>query len=230
MIASDIQKASLPALLDFYEIDLEPIGVDEQYYFHNGINGLGTDVTWQSQVYTRFPIDAEGFEKSGSGSQPRPLIKVGNITGIISALARENEDLIGAKVTRKRTFLKYLDAVNFSGGNPTADPDVHAPDEIWFVDRKSSENAVYVEWELRSGGDLTNVFLPKRQCVQNVCTWRYRSAECSYSGAAVADINDLPTDSLAFDVCGKRLSSCKLRFPAPAELPFGGFPAIGLLR
>ncbi|TCS68254.1 hypothetical protein EDC61_1305, partial [Sulfuritortus calidifontis] len=30
--------------------------------------------------------------------------------------------------------------------------------------------------------------------------------------------------------CGKRLASCKLRFGPYAELPFGGFPAVGLLR
>jgi len=31
----------------------------------------------------------------------------------------------------------------------------------------------------------------------------------------------------AEDKCGKRLSSCRIRFGATAELPFGGFPGIG---
>jgi lambda family phage minor tail protein L len=229
-VRPDIQKLTTTALVEFFEIDLLPIGVNEQYYFHNDVNELGNDVTWQGQVYTRFPIEADGFEWNGTGTQPRPTVRVGNITGLLGALARENEDLVGVKFTRKRTFLKYLDAVNFASGNPTADANVHFTDEVWYVDRKSSENRVFVAWELASAGDLTNVLLPRRQCIQNTCTWRYRSAECGYSGGAVADINDQSTTVLALDACGKRLSSCNLRFPTPAEKPFGGFPAVGLIR
>jgi lambda family phage minor tail protein L len=229
-VSEQIQSLTPDALVEFFIIDLLPIGVNEQYYFHNGINGLGTDITWQGQIYTRFPIEAEGFEWKGTGTQPRPTLRVGNITGLLSALANENNDLVGVKVKRLRTFSKYIDAVNFSGGNLSADPNIHAPDETWFVDRKSNENWIFVEWELRGGGDLTGVKLPKRQCIQNVCLWKYRSAECSYIGGAVADVVDVLTNDLAFDVCGKRLSSCKLRFPEPAQLPFGGFPALGLLR
>jgi phage-related protein len=36
--------------------------------------------------------------------------------------------------------------------------------------------------------------------------------------------------SRAQDACGKRLVSCQKRFGANAELPFGGFPAAGLIR
>lgn len=228
--ASDIQSTTPGALLDFFEIDLSPIGIAEQYYFHNGINNLGDDVTWQGQIYTRFPIDAEGFEWSGTGTQPHPIIRVGNVTGLLGALARANEDLVGAKVTRRRTFLQYIDAVNFASGNLTADPDIHAPDEIWFIDRKSLENRMYVEWQLRSAGDLTGLVLPRRQCIQNVCTWAYRSAECGYVGGAVSDINDVPTTNLIDDNCGHRLTSCRFRYPQPQQLPFGGFPAIGLIK
>jgi phage-related protein len=32
------------------------------------------------------------------------------------------------------------------------------------------------------------------------------------------------------DQCGKRLDSCKLRFGEGAVLPYGGFPAAGLVR
>ena len=229
-INHQIQSLTPDALVEFFIIDLLPIGLDEQYYFHNGINGLGNDVVWQSQLYTRFPIEAEGFEWKGSGTQPRPKLRVGNITGLLSALASENNDLVGVKVTRLRTFSKYIDAVNFTDGNLSADPNIHAPDEVWFVDRKANENWVFVEWELRAGGDLTGIKLPKRQLIQNVCLWTYRSAECSYAGGPVADINDIPTSDAAFDACGKRLGSCKFRFPEPQQLPYGGFPAIGLIR
>jgi len=35
---------------------------------------------------------------------------------------------------------------------------------------------------------------------------------------------------LAQDVCGKRVSSCEVRFGTNAELPFGGFPAAALIK
>lgn len=230
-IASDIQKLELDKLVELFVVDLNPISVAEVYYFHAGVNGLGNDVTWQGRVYTRLPIEASGFEWNGSGSLPRPKVRVANVTGLMDALARANGDLVGAKFTRKRTFAKYLDAVNFTGGvNPTADANVHFDDEVWFVDRKSAVNQVFVEWELAAAFDLAGVMLPRRQVIQNVCTWKYRSAECSYAGGAVADINDQATSDITKDQCGKRLTSCRLRFGTYAELPFGGFPGAGLVR
>ncbi len=229
-INAEIQKLNPSSIIDLFILDASNIEPGEIYYFHAGINGLGNNVVWQGLTYTRFPIEVEGFERSGSGSLPRPKIKVANITGAISALARAYDDLVGAKLTRKRTFLKYLDAANFQAGNAQADPNVHFADEVWVVDRKSSENPIFVEFELAAAFDVAGVMIPRRQCIQNLCTWKYRSAECGYAGGAVADINDTPTAILANDVCGKRLASCKLRFGETAELPFGGFPGVGLIR
>lgn len=229
-IESDIQKLTPGGLVDLFELDATSIG-GAVVRFHAGVNGLGNDVVWQGNTYTRFPIEAEGFEWNGKGALPRPKLRVANITGLIGALARELDDLVGAKVTRRRTFVKYLDAVNFAGGvNPTADPNAHFTDEVYFVERKAAENPVFLEFELAAAFDVQGIQLPRRQVVQNVCTWRYRGAECGYAGGAVANRNDQATTVLAEDACGKRLASCKLRFGEYAELPYGGFPAVGLLR
>lgn len=228
-IESDIQKAYAGNLVELFELDLNSIGVGEKYYFHNGINELGANVVWQGNTYMRLPIEADGFEKSGTSQQPRPILRVANIDGVIGAFARDNEDLIKVKFIRHRTFLKYLDAVNFADGNPTADSNVHFDDDIFYIDRKVSSNQAVIEFELASATDLQGVTLPRRQCIQNVCTWQYRSAECGYAGGAVADKNDLPTSNIALDKCGKRLTSCRIRF-ANGELPFGGFPSVGLIR
>jgi len=74
-------------------------------------------------------------------------------------------DLNGAKFTRIRTLARYIDAANFSAGtNPfgTPDPSVTLPDEIYFLDRKVSENRETVQWEMVSAFDLVNVKVPKR--------------------------------------------------------------------
>lgn len=227
-IQADIQNPAISNLVELFELDLNTIGIAEIYYFHNGVNELGDNVVFNGITYTRFPIEADGFERSGNSKQASPVLRVANIDGLIGTISRANQDLVRAKFTRRRTFLKYLDAVNFTGGvNPTADPNAALDDEIWYIDRKSSENKIFVEWELASALDLDGQFLPKRQCIRNVCTWKYRSAECSYTGGAVADKNDAPTDDINKDDCGKRLNSCQIRF-GDGTLPYGGYPAIQL--
>lgn len=230
MIDSDIQKLSPGAVISLYVLDATALG-GAVTRFHPGTNELKSSVVWQGATYSPFPIEADGFEWSGKGTLPRPTIKVANVDRLVGALVRDYADLVGAKVTRKRTLVKYLDAVNFTGGvNPDANPNAHFADEVYFIERKASENKIFIEFELTASWDVQGVMLPRRQAIQNVCGWSYRSAECGYAGGAVADINDAPTTVLANDKCGKRLASCKLRFGAYAELPFGGFPGVGLIR
>ena len=176
-------------------------------------------VVWQGVEYAPLPIEAEGFELTTKGTLPRPKIRVANVSGVFSALALEMDDLVGAKVTRKRTFAKYLDAVNFPGGNASADPNQFLPEELWFVEAKAAENRHIVEWELSSAFDLMGVKLPYRQVVQNSCAWQYRSPECGYTGTSF-DKNDQQATP---DFCSKRLSSCRARFGTEV-IPFGGFP------
>jgi lambda family phage minor tail protein L len=228
-IQADIQKANAGKIVEFFIIDLSTIGVDEQYYLCNDVNEQLENPVWQGQTYTRFPIEAEGFERVGSGKNPRPTLRIANVSGIIGALVVANGDLVKAKFTRKRTFLRYLDAVNFVDGNLQADPNVHFDDEIWFINRKSGSDLMFVEFELASATDLQGILLPRRQCLQNSCTWIYRSPECGYAGPPVATKNDVPTDVASLDKCGKRLNSCRLRFEN-AELPYGAFPSVGLIR
>jgi len=222
MISVDKQELAAGNIIDLYEIDATSIG-STVFRWVADVNELNNDVVWQGNAYSRFPIEADGFSRSGKGTQPRPVIKVSNITGAVGLLTKSYQDMIGAKFTRKRTFVKYLDAVNFTSGNAQADPLASFADEIWYVDRKSAENGVFIEFELASAMDLTDAKIPKRQVTQHVCAWQYRSAECSYAGGAVADINDNSTSVLADDVCGHRVSSCKLRFGENSALPYGGF-------
>ena len=86
------------------------------------------------EEYLPFPPEAEGFEKSGNGQLPRPTIRVANVVGLISTLVQQMDDLVGAKVIRKRTFSKFLDPANFGGTNPDADDEATFEDEVWFVD------------------------------------------------------------------------------------------------
>lgn len=229
-ISVEIQKLEPSAIIELFQLDATSFG-GSIYYFHAGTNGLTANVTWQGQEYVAYPVQITGFEFSAGGQLPRPKMIVSNITGAITALVLAYQDLLGAKIIRKRTMAKYLDGINFSGGvNPTEDTTAQFPDDIYYIEHKTGENKQVVEFDLVASFDVQGVKLPRRQIIQNICPWKYRGAECSYAGTNYFNSNDVPVGSLALDVCGKRLSSCEARFGTSAELPFGGFAGAGLFK
>jgi len=221
------------AIIELFELQLDATlhGASTIYYWHNGVNAAVTgNIVFASNTYIRLPVEATGFDYSSSGSLPRPTLRVSNLFGDITTLLllvnaeTAGNDLGGATVRRIRTLKKFLD------GEANADPNARFPTEIWYVDRKSNENRDLVEFELASKFDLVGVMLPQRQIIANVCQWQYRGAECGYTGSSYFDINDDVVATQALDVCGKRVGSCKLRFGATSELPFGSFPGVGLTQ
>lgn len=229
-VVADVQKLDPGALVELFVLDATSIPGGTLSRFHAGTNGLSQSVVWQSNVYTPWPVQARGFDKSGSGKLPRPTLAVANVLGTISAMVLSADDLIGAKVTRKRTFARYLDAANFPGGvNPTEDPSQALPDDVFYVDQKSSENKFVVEFALACKMDLSGVRVPLRVVTQ-ACWWQYKGEGCGYVPGPMFDAKDASVGSSALDVCGKRVSSCKARFGATAVLPYGGFPGAGALN
>lgn len=227
-IAQDVRLANPTGLVELFVLDTTVLGAPQVQRFHSGTINDG-DIVWQGNTYFHYPIFASGFQMDGQGRLPRPRMQVANVTQAISVLCRTYDDLIGAKVIRRRTFVKYLDAVNFPNGNDLADPNAHFPDDIFFINRKVSESKVMVEFELVAALEL-NMKIPRRQVVANSCPWQYRGPECGYTGGPVATIMDVPTADPDLDRCGKRLESCKLRFGSTSELPFGGVPTAGLYQ
>jgi lambda family phage minor tail protein L len=216
---SDLQSIAPSAVIELFQLELNAAqhGVNETYYFHAGVNEINSgDIIWNSQAYLAFPIEATEFEYTGTGSLPRPKLRISNINGTITGIILTLPNgLEGAKVTRIRTLARYIDGANFPGGtNPlgTPDPTAEFPREIYYIDRKASENRDLIEFELAAAFDLVGVRAPKRQCVSNVCQWTYRGAECGYAGNAYFNFNDVPVAAIGQDVCGKRLRSCELRF------------------
>src|SRR5260364_444623 len=136
-IQTEVQKLSPSALVELFELDLRLWG-GEILRFHAGVNALGRDVVWQGQPYVRRPIEAEGFERRGQGALPRPRIRVANIGGLLGAEARDFEDFVGCRLTRKRTIARFLHQVDNHAGNPEDDPTQHFSDESWCVDRKKA--------------------------------------------------------------------------------------------
>ena len=229
-INADVQQLEPGALVELLEADMTPFG-GEVLYFH--AYPQGGVVVFGGVEYNAWPMKAEGFERTGS-QPPRPKLTLGNVDGSISALCLMFDDCVGTVVTRRRTFRKYLDAVNFPEGNPEADPAEQFQPEIWYVDRKTNETTEVVEFELCSALEFNGAVIPARQIIANVCPWLaiggYRGPYCTYSGPPVAMADDTPTSDPALDRCGGRTSSCKLRFGDTNPLPTGAFPSAGLVR
>jgi len=226
-LLGELQRFDQSAVIELFEIDttLRGGGIS---HFHAGTNEIKTGVIWQGQTYLPLPLQVTGFEMSGT-TFPRPKLSLANISGVFSTVVRQFNDLVGCKVTRKRTLAMYLDAANFTDGNPTANPNEHFNDDIFYVVRKTGENKVAIEFELGSSLDLQGVMLPKRQIIAGTCSWLYRGEECGYTGVPVAKSNDEVTTVLSEDMCSKTVKGCKLRFGENGDLRGSFFPGAGLV-
>ena len=171
------------SLIIVYEIevsssDIGGPGIDK-LYFHDGSNGTA-DITWYSllddnnfgsttsghygqQSYTAFPVESEGWEVRGTGSLPRPSVRFANINQYWSAHLSNYDDLVGAKVIRRKTLQKHL------GTNPP----VEFNRDVFYVERKTTETATMVEFELASAFDVQGIQLPRRSIHANRCPWKY---------------------------------------------------------
>ena len=254
-LAEELLRLAPTAIIDLFEIQLTQAvnGVNDTLRYHSGKNGLTEDIKFGGKTYPAVPVEVDGFEFSAKGVLPRPTLRVANVNNAITSLILLYNPL-AAEVRRIRTFAKFIDTTNFDtnpaftresdvedflitqGGdtlieqtfNDTADADAKIV-ETWYIDRISSENPQFVEFELSPKLDLTNLALPRRT-IEEFCPWTYRAGrECPYVGDKCFTIDDQRItggtleERKAADVCGKRLSSCQARFPDREKLPFGGF-------
>lgn len=197
------------ALIELFEIDFSIMQETTEYFndladlnfgdssiyrFCAMINGTNP-IYWQGNAYQPMPIEVEGFEKTGDGKLPRPRIKIANPEGIFSLIFKTNRDFANCKVTRKRTFARFLDEDNYLNRNTndegdnhfgTPDPDAHFPDDIFFVNKKVLESKNLIEFELVSALELQDAVVPARTVLSAYCGWKYRcSIGCNYKGLPV---------------------------------------------
>lgn len=161
-------------------------------YFHGGSNGLAKPIVFDGQEYVPIPVEADGFEVLGDQGLPRPKLRVSNAGLYVSSILRKYNNLNGAKLVRRRTFVKFLDDVNFPNEkNPwgEADPNAKLGDEKFFVSRKIMENKMMAEFELVSSLELENVNIPNREISARYCNWVYRGYGCRY-GSKSASLTD----------------------------------------
>lgn len=150
--------------IELFELNTINIGGADIFRFVPSAFDL-SEVTWQGETFIRFPVDMEGFEwNATSQAPPQPTLKLSNVNRFVLAAVLSLGDLVGAKVTRWRTFVKYLD------GQPSADPNAHFPPDVFFVQQKTTHTKATLEWKLSSALDLPSILLPRRQVLRDQTT------------------------------------------------------------
>lgn len=192
------------ALILLFEIDVGIIGLNvgaisqaeinsdnsTVFRFHNNVKLSSSSIFWQGNEYIAAPINAEGFDMTSKGVLPTPKLSINVNDEAVSVFnqfrqrIRDIGDLTGAKVTRIRTFAKFLDAENFKTGNQpigfSPNPNSEFPRDVFYIDRKSLENKFVMEFELGSLLDVQGQKLPGRLVVANSCPAIYRGESCMY--------------------------------------------------
>ena len=171
--------------------------------FHNNIKVFNSLIIWQGKTYFPAPIQAEGFDISSRGTLPTPTLRMTaqkeegiQALSILRRAIHKYGDIVGAKVTRIRTFAKYLDQANFSsisqidgkqGIYESNFPDQYEPDpyaefprDIFYIERKSNENKINLEYELSALIDVEGIKLPRRVILSKKCGFTYRGCGCFY--------------------------------------------------
>ena len=225
------QSAEPGAYVALYELDTRPVGGSDILYFTQSQYETAP-VVFRGKTYVPVDIEVDGFEWNGRGQLPTPRVRIANANRVLSSLVIGFDDLLGCPFTRLRTFRQFLD------NEPLADPNAVFPPDVYRIERKSSHNKVFVEWELAAAMDQQGRFLPGRQILRDSCTHRYRTwngtgydyskATCPYAGTGAWNEFGVATIPSA-DQCGKRVTDCKLRF-GTAPLPTRAFPGVNRNR
>lgn len=237
----DIQQLEPGSIVQLIEIDGTEFGLEEIQRFHAyNISAEGwksfaapnlPSIIWQGNEYDPHPYELKGLELSSSGAQPKPGLSIGNIGNRASSLCLKYQDMVKAKVRIRTTLVKYLDAANWEQGNPSANPQEERV-QLFYVNAKTAETRIQVDFELSSPFDIQNLQLPTRQ-ITPLCTWCmrgwYRTGNgCDYAGDRYFTKDGTPTDDPAKDMCGGRRRDCEDRFGKGNPLPGGFFPAANL--
>lgn len=223
----EYDKLEQEATLSLFDVDLRSIG-GTVYRFHSGLNKKYENVKWQGFVYEAFPSSLEGVDRTAQGASNRPTFVLSNLTGVITGLVEDYEELVGATVIQREVYAKFLDKENFQGNvNPYADPNQEFV-SLFLVQRLTKLDDEFASFELCLPVEAEGAMIPSTTILCDSCNWQYRGEGCRYSGNRYFDRFGRPVGSRDLDECGKRESDCNVRFRPNNEnisIPIRMFPS-----
>ena len=160
-IDGDAQRGITTLLLNCLNWTCVRLNIDrvstERYFFTNQVMPDGSKIEWRrndrldsttTTTYEPLPIAATGFERTTKGQIPTPELTVSNIFGTFSETIEDLDDLIGARLVRRRTLFKYLK------GQPSENLQSYFPTDYFYIERKVSETSLSLKFALASPLDL----------------------------------------------------------------------------
>lgn len=187
-IAGSLLELQPTAIIELFLLYFNTVDNPNAFIAFHGGSVYNKGIVWQGIEYLPIPVETDGFEVNANGQLARPKIRISNKDYFATDLLINNDDLQFAKIIRKRTFVKYLDDINFDGGNPwgQADASAELSNDTFVIGQKTAENKTFIELELTSPLDLENFEINNRLIMSRYCSWHYRGNGCNYRGIPVA--------------------------------------------
>jgi len=213
-VARSLLDLQPTAILEIFRIYPDAVNQPNLFMGFHGGAIYSESIVWQGFKYLPLSVESEGFDILGDGTLARPKIRVANQNNIITQFLQTYKDFKNAKIVRKRVSVKFIDDINFEGGNPfgEADPNAELTSEIWLMGRKTQESKLFVEFELASPLDLENFSVNSRSIISKFCYWQYRGEGCRYAGLPIEQADGSPFE----DVDGKAVTP---KYKAPFDSP-----------
>jgi len=194
LIATDLQKQEVDSgLVELFILDLPDHLAESdnsRLYFHAGTDEDLSNITFRdnysstisgstqfhARTYVALPASLEGISIDSEGASARPTITIANAATLFRNSLESNggftnKDLINCRVTKRTTLKKHL-----ASGSANVAP-VEFPVSIYIIDRVSSEDSIFVQFELTTPYDLETITLPRRVVIGKYCTWEYQGFE-----------------------------------------------------
>lgn len=217
-ISKQSQKLNVGTIVKLYELDLTDVGESSTIYFTESIGRDYTPISFNSRSYTPIDIQATGFGSNSNGTNIRPKLVVSNVLLTLIPYLLSYRNLIGAKLTRRRTLERFLD------GYPDANPSAEFTPDVFKIKSIPQRNNYNIEFELSSYIDSETTKVPGRLILRNYCSQIYRIyssvlSDFSYEKATCPYATDYYytkygeyTTDKSKDVCGKMEKHCTLRY------------------
>lgn len=193
-IAESLLDLQPSAVLTFWRLYYDVISEPENFFpFAPMTNGFNGPIVFGGISYSPISCEIDALSQNTLNRIDRPVIRVSNEGNQISQLLRRKNDFKNAKLVRIKTFLKFIDDVNFdSGQNPYGIPDPNAElsRDTFIVYQKRGENKQLVELELSMPYDLASQTTPGRVILGRYCPFQYRGKGCGYCGPPVCKEDD----------------------------------------
>jgi lambda family phage minor tail protein L len=152
-IRNQAAKLSFGKKIELFEIDATAQGGGIHRLTPNR-NPAAPALSFLGNLFTPFPFETSGFEWNQDGSFPRPTVMISDPDGWLSDEVEQNDDYVGAKVTRWITKEEYLD------GNP--ETSYYGP-EVWTINAKTEvRHGLYIKFQLASEIDARQAQIPRR--------------------------------------------------------------------